>query len=205
MIVDENCKWGGEDYTFEPGDSRYMPKWKAEHFARHLVNRELVKKGQENDTSPKRPLDNPRYMALFHKALIEDPAGVPMTEAKSEEEAMNLNKDREISELRAENERLRNGGVTPVADKMDEMVPHDVAPEEIEPPVVAPKDKKSELATPVDEEEDDEQFEDPTDTGDQVAKPQGYAPGETPVPFNGIEKAPAAGTGNGSTALNTGQ
>lgn len=206
MIVDENCKWAGEDYTFEPGQSRYMPKWKAEHFARHLVNRELVRNGMENDTSPKRPKDNPRYMELFRKAVIEDPDQMPLSESKSEEEAMNLNKDAEIAQLRAENERLRNGGETPVTDKMEEMVPHDVAPEEIEPPVeaVLPKEK-TELATPVDEDEADEQFEDPTDGAEIPQKPQGYAPGETPVPFNGIEKVPATGTGNGSTALNSGQ
>lgn len=171
MVVDENCKWANEDYTFEPGTSRYMPKWKAIHFAKHLVNRELLRLGHENDTSPKRPSDNPFYMELFNKAVIEDPNAIAMTESKSEEEAMNLNKDMEIAALRAENERLRASGVKPPVDAMEEMVPHTITEEDIKanPGIendVKPGDEvllskpaeegSSELKTPIEDDEDEE-------------------------------------------------
>lgn len=190
MIVDENCKWGNEDHTFEPGATRYMPKWKADHFARHLVNRELIRLGMDNDTSPKRPADNPRYMALYNKAVIVDPSAMPLSEAKSEEEAMNLNKDAEIANLRAENERLRAAGGKPVVDKMEEMVPHVIAPEQPAPVAQAPvqPEEKSELVTPIEEDEDDESFAPIEEVG---------------LP---VQKKPEEGsTGTGSTALNTGQ
>jgi hypothetical protein len=159
MIVDENCKWAGEDYTFEAGSSRYMPKWKADHFARHLVNRELLRVGMDNDTSPKRPTHNPRYMALYNKAVIVDPEAMPISESKSEEEAMNLNKDAEIAALRAENERLNS-----VIDPSIEIPKTDDTKKvaEIVPEGKGKAEERSELVTPIDEEEfeDDEEFGD---------------------------------------------
>ncbi len=69
--------WDGKGKTFKPGQSLYMPDYLAKHFAKHLVNKELVridktgksvyKKG-ETFTSPKKPEDVPIFMELFNKA-----------------------------------------------------------------------------------------------------------------------------------------
>lgn len=133
MVTDETCRWDGEDYTFKPGESRYMPDWKAAHFAKHLVNRELIKMGLDNDTSPKRPKDNPRFMALWKKAYIEDPKSVSMSETKAEDELIELNKDLEIEKLKAENEALKSGAKDlPEAPEVGKMAPHTITEEDIE-------------------------------------------------------------------------
>ncbi|MBI3231847.1 MAG: hypothetical protein HYZ51_02075 [Candidatus Doudnabacteria bacterium] len=85
-------KWDKVTYPFAPGKSQYMEEWKAYHFAKHLVNRELLKKGYENDTSPKRPEDSPRFMELFKKAVLDQ--GLPeMPASQIETELLNKNSD----------------------------------------------------------------------------------------------------------------
>jgi hypothetical protein len=37
--------WNSDPYTFKPGQDMTMEDWKAEHFAKHLIDRELNKKG----------------------------------------------------------------------------------------------------------------------------------------------------------------
>jgi hypothetical protein len=64
--------WNGKGKTFLPGQSVYMPDYLASHFAKHLVNRELLKKGLERSTSPKKPQDVPEYMELFNQAYTPD-------------------------------------------------------------------------------------------------------------------------------------
>lgn len=73
--------WDGKPKTFKAGQSMYMPDYLASHFAKHLVNRELLRtkpdgtaiyKDGEKMTSPKRPNDNPLYMELFNKAYTPD-------------------------------------------------------------------------------------------------------------------------------------
>ena len=65
--------WNGKGKKFEPGAKQYMPAWLAEHFAKHLTNRELIKAGKEVYTSPKKPADTPEFMKLFAKAFIPEP------------------------------------------------------------------------------------------------------------------------------------
>ena len=69
--------WDGKAKIFKAGESRYMPDYLAKHYAKHLVNRELLRrddngnliyKDGEKFTSPKRPEDIPLYMELFGKA-----------------------------------------------------------------------------------------------------------------------------------------
>lgn len=210
MIVDENCKWEGEDYTFQPGDSRYMPKWKAMHFAKHLVNRELVRNGHENDTSPKKIEDNPNFMELWEKALIEDPSAQGMSESMAEDDMLNKNKDLEIAKLKAQLAAATGKPVAEVLGGPVAPVTPAVAPVE----TVAPKKaEKTELITPTDDE-DDEEFVDPTEASDPAdeEKPKGYAPGEERVPFDpaaaglstGGGTLPASG-GAGGTGINTAQ
>lgn len=62
--------WNGKGKTFEPGYRAVMPEYLAEHFAKHLTNRELIKIGKETATSPKFPADQPAFMELFNKAFI---------------------------------------------------------------------------------------------------------------------------------------
>lgn len=39
------CSWDSIPYHFAAGQEMYVEDWKAEHFTKHLVNRELDKKG----------------------------------------------------------------------------------------------------------------------------------------------------------------
>jgi hypothetical protein len=44
--------WDSVPYTFEPGKVYMLEDWKADHFAKHLVDRELMRMGKQvNDTS----------------------------------------------------------------------------------------------------------------------------------------------------------
>lgn len=44
---DESFTWkfDGDPYTFEAGQEMYMEDFKAQHFAKHLIDRELNKEG----------------------------------------------------------------------------------------------------------------------------------------------------------------
>lgn len=64
--------WNGKPKTFKPGDRVLMPAWLAEHFGKHLTNRELIKVGKEVYTSPKQPGQVPEFMALFRKCYIPE-------------------------------------------------------------------------------------------------------------------------------------
>lgn len=64
--------WNGKPKTFKPGDRTLMPAWLAEHFAKHLTNRELIKAGKEVYTSPKQPAQVPEFMAVFRKCFIPE-------------------------------------------------------------------------------------------------------------------------------------
>lgn len=67
--------WNGVPKTFAPGQEKLMPAWLAEHFAKHLTNRELIKNGKETYTSPKNPRDVPEFMQIFNRAFkLERPA-----------------------------------------------------------------------------------------------------------------------------------
>lgn len=37
------CSWDGVPYRFAPGKEMYVEDWKADHFAKHLVNRVMYK------------------------------------------------------------------------------------------------------------------------------------------------------------------
>ncbi|OGM06046.1 hypothetical protein A2125_01495 [Candidatus Woesebacteria bacterium GWB1_43_5] len=73
--------WDGKGRTYPPGASEYMPDYLAQHYAKHLTNRELLRttldgtlihKGGDKMTSPKKPEDTPLFMELFNKAYIPD-------------------------------------------------------------------------------------------------------------------------------------
>src|SRR3990167_2289115 len=69
--------WDGKPKKFAPGQSLWMPDYLARHFAKHLTNRELLRKGPdgkpvyergETMTSPKFPEQVPLFQELFNKA-----------------------------------------------------------------------------------------------------------------------------------------
>lgn len=64
--------WNGKGKTFAPGERRLMPSFLAEHFAKHLTNRELIKANKVTSTSPKFPGQVPEFMDLFRKAYIAE-------------------------------------------------------------------------------------------------------------------------------------
>lgn len=73
--------WNGKGRKYPAGTSEYMPDYLARHFAKHLVNRELLRtksdgslihKDGDKMTSPKRPEDFPLFTQLFNKSYIPD-------------------------------------------------------------------------------------------------------------------------------------
>mgnify|MGYP007031181402 CR=1 FL=1 len=70
--------WDGKAKKFAPGQSLWMPDYLASHFAKHLANRELLRRGPdgklvyengEKYTSPKFPDQVPVFLELFNKAF----------------------------------------------------------------------------------------------------------------------------------------
>lgn len=173
QLVDENCRWNGENYTFKPGEPRYMLEFMAQHFAKHLVNRELVRMGLDNDTSPKRPKDNPRFMALWNKAYIEDPASLAMSADKAVVDVLEKNKDLEIARLKAELELVKKGEKNPPVAPVigaNETAPAPVAqtvsaPEAPQAPVEDGEDGFDDLP-----EDEETEVSGPADQGDEASQ-----------------------------------
>lgn len=84
--------WNSQPYEFSPGQSMYMEYWKAKHFAKHLVNRELLKLPEgEKHQSPKNPEQDPLFMDLFNKAVFDQDHDVAASKVATE--VMNMNTD----------------------------------------------------------------------------------------------------------------
>ena len=66
--------WNGKPKTFRPGEKLHMSSPLAEHFAKHLTNKVLMRMGGINETytSPKNPAQVPVFMDIFRKAYIPD-------------------------------------------------------------------------------------------------------------------------------------
>lgn len=78
--------WNKIPYRFPAGEFRFMETNLANHFAKHLINRELLKQNRETDTSPKKPEENVFYMALYKKAVepVETSEGADQTAIEQE-------------------------------------------------------------------------------------------------------------------------
>jgi hypothetical protein len=72
--------WDGRERIIKAGQSINLPAYLAQHYAKHLVNRELLRKDAsgnsiypngEKMTSPKKPQEVPLFMELFNKAVFE--------------------------------------------------------------------------------------------------------------------------------------
>ena len=98
--------WDGIGKNIKAGESLYMPDYLAKHFAKHLTNRELIKKNTkegETSTSPKKPEDVPAFMELFNKAYIPE-EDETITQEKDDInvqiEVANKNKRKELKETK---------------------------------------------------------------------------------------------------------
>jgi len=99
--------WDGKPYTFPPGAKQYYVEGIASVFAKHLANRELIKKGLDRSTSPKKPSEVPLFKELYDKAfLIEDSPDINNLEIEDvntveDEPSMNINvkKKEEVGKL----------------------------------------------------------------------------------------------------------
>jgi len=115
--------WDGKGRGFEPGESKWMPAWTARQFAKVLVNRELLRRGPDNEdgtqgdyiiskgdtmTSPKFPEQFPIFMELFNKAFKLDNSGPAPEEKKNDLDTIinsaNRNKEAEAKGLGKESQ-----------------------------------------------------------------------------------------------------
>lgn len=79
---DFSHQWDSVPYQFRAGQTIYIEDWKAAHFAKHLIDRELIKKNIPTD----RQLERSRLLAL----CITDSSEV-IPESKVESEIANKN------------------------------------------------------------------------------------------------------------------
>jgi hypothetical protein len=80
------CSWDGTPYRFPAGKEMYVEDWKAEHFAKHLVDRVMHKQGMITSNLHERTM-------LTAKAL-------PTEEVLTAEEALDLNAREAIAEVK---------------------------------------------------------------------------------------------------------
>lgn len=119
--------WDGKPRKFAPGQSVYMPTFLAEHFAKHLANRELLRrdsggtliyKDGEKFVSPKKPEEVPLFMELFNKAFTID-----------EDEVSEEKEDELDTQIKVANKnRGGEGQIAPVEDKQESNAPQVVTP-----------------------------------------------------------------------------
>lgn len=74
-------RWNSVEYPFAPGQSMFVEGFKADHFAKHLTNRELTKDNLAEHCSPKEIKDNKVFMDYYKKCF-----GEATVEAPSEDE-----------------------------------------------------------------------------------------------------------------------
>lgn len=110
--------WNGKGRKYPAGASEYMPDYLAKHFAKHLVNRELLRtksdgtlvhKDGDKMTSPKFSEQVPLFMELFKKAYISDEADdLGTTEDGLESLIGAANKNRQDRIAKVESAKIEN-------------------------------------------------------------------------------------------------
>jgi hypothetical protein len=94
---DFSHKWNGEPYDFPAGTSILLPQYLAEHFAKHLTDRELQKKGHTVNH-----FSRPEYLAKAISVGLEAPSPLKMEieilnskkEVANESQIVSENKDK---------------------------------------------------------------------------------------------------------------
>lgn len=157
--------WNKVPYTFLPGEenAKFMEAGLAKHFAKHLVNRELLKRGRENDTSPKNPEQNPFFMELYNRIVSPVTSEGEMDATKAEQETIDRNMKAKMARQTAKK--------SPTVNEDPEEVPDD--------------EKNDESGS---SDEDFEVLEVAEDEEEPVAEPE--APEPTPAPEPAAKKAP---------------
>lgn len=67
--------WNSKPRSFEPGATKLLPAWFADHCAKHLTNHLLATSGiagDENATSPKKPNEVPRFMHFYNQCFKQE-------------------------------------------------------------------------------------------------------------------------------------
>ena len=110
--------WDGVGRKYKAGESKYLPDYLAEHSARLLTNRELLRLGQERSMSPKKPEDFPEYMKLFNKAYTPDENEAPEAPKKNA-----LDVEIEVANKNRENKPESVDPSPPVTNTNDKSAP----------------------------------------------------------------------------------
>lgn len=85
--------WDGVAYTFKPGLEMYMQDYLANHFAKHLADREMIRSGMDLNYRTR-----PERQAFIEKCFpVETPVIVQDDETQAEVENMNRNADVEVA------------------------------------------------------------------------------------------------------------
>lgn len=87
-FTDEEFSWkhDGVPYTFAPGQEIFLEDFKAEHFAKHLVDREINKTGKRTDYLPLR-------QELTAKCFPSDEVVTPL-------EALNIEENKKVKKVK---------------------------------------------------------------------------------------------------------
>ena len=140
--------WNGKPKTFKPGEKLLMPAWLAEHFAKHLANRELIKVGKDTYTSPKNPGQMPEFMNVFKKFYI--PEGKAGTGSEIDE-IISSSAVPSMDITVEKPQPIEQGPAAALADEKDPYDAHQAAP-------VGPGGEPTIISVP-DEEGDEESFD----------------------------------------------
>lgn len=95
---DFTWSWNSEPYTFRAGESLTLEDWKAEHFAGHLVDRELHREGLQ--------VCDPKREDYMKRTLISTDVVVE-SEEKAKDAILNIKGDSIGSSLRPVNSPKR--------------------------------------------------------------------------------------------------
>ncbi len=95
-------KWGGQPHRVKPGETRRMPRFLAEHYAKHLANHILIKREGESGKKGlmQSPVERPKVLATIllgveeyfggEQILSEAEKITKQVEVLNEEKAMDL-------------------------------------------------------------------------------------------------------------------
>lgn len=82
------CSWDSVPYRFPPGREQYVEDWKADHFAKHLVDRVMQEKGMITSNKVERDM----FLAL----------ALPGEESITQDEALDKKAREEVAEAKEE-------------------------------------------------------------------------------------------------------
>ena len=91
--------WGGQPYTFQPGETRYFPEGLAHHFAKHLTDHALLKDGKD--------VDDQTRIELYARALMEGESVISHSDMGLKVELMNqeIEAEKPVEEVKVTDEQ----------------------------------------------------------------------------------------------------